>query len=127
MPKREVILFDAEAIRSQLQSYDRSPFIDVLALYLECMPTVEALVDFADANPDKWASAIASIGKLAGFTEKKEVAVDINLNIKSMSDSQLEDRLNELLKVSSRDEDMKTIEHDPSEVRAQQTQNERSE
>lgn len=105
MPDREKPLFSAEDIRGQLRSYDRSPFLDVLALYLECAPTVEALVDFADSHPDKWAQAIGVIGKLSGFTEKKEVAVDINVHIKSMSDSQLEDRLRELMNV-------KTIEHE---------------
>ena len=116
MPNREVILFDAEAIRGQLRSYDRSPFIDVLALYLECMPTVEALVDFADANPDKWASAIAAIGKLAGFTEKKEVAYEVNMNIRQMSDSQLEDKLEEMKRLLLNTPDnAKVIEHDPTE------------
>lgn len=63
---------------------------------MECAPDPEAIIDFADAHPDRWANALASLGKLAGFTEKKEIALDINMNIRTLSDSQLEDRLAEL-------------------------------
>jgi hypothetical protein len=89
-------LFDREQVVSALRGYDRRPFLDLLAVWMECAPDPEALIDFADAHPDRWASALASIGKLGGFTEKKEIEVDININVRTMSDSQLEDRLAEL-------------------------------
>lgn len=95
---KDLPLFNREQVAATLRSYDRGPFLDLLAVWMECAPDPEAIMDFADAHPDRWANALASIGKLAGFTEKKEIDIDINLNIKSLSDSQLEDRLAELKK-----------------------------
>lgn len=94
--QKDLPLFNREQVNAALQAYDRRPFIDLLAAWMECAPDPEAIVDFADAHPDRWANALSSIGKLAGFTEKKEIELDINLNVRTLSDSQLEDRLAQL-------------------------------
>jgi hypothetical protein len=93
---KDLPLFNREQVNSALRAYDRRPFLDLLTTWIEMGPDPEAIQDFADAHPDRWANALATIGKLGGFTEKKEIEVDFNLNIRSMSDSQLEDKLAEI-------------------------------
>lgn len=74
--------------------------MDLLGAWLECAPTAEALTTFADRFPDRYASSLLSISKIAGFAERKEVTADVSgtviHKIENMSDSQLEDHLREL-------------------------------
>lgn len=63
---------------------------------MECAPTAEEIQNFASQHPDRYITAMANLGKLGGFTEKQEIDHNININIRSMSDSQLEDKFNEL-------------------------------
>lgn len=93
---KDLPLFNREQVSAALKTYDRRPFLDLLTTWLENAPDPEAILDFADAHPDRWANALASIAKIGGFTEKKEIDIDVNLNIRSLSDSQLEDRLAQL-------------------------------
>jgi len=51
---------------------------------------------FANKYPDRYAGAIRQLAQIGGFTEKREVSVDVHVNIRTMSDSQLEDRLKQL-------------------------------
>ena len=85
-----------DELRSQLSLYDRRPFIDLLAEWLECTPDPEDIKLFAAKYPDRYAGAIRQLAQIGGFTEKREVSVDVHVNIRTMSDSQLEDRLKAL-------------------------------
>lgn len=88
--------FSADDIRQKLRQYDRTPFLDLLAAYVECAPTPEAMEAFATKYPDRYINALTALGRLAGFTEKREVEFSGNVNVRQLSDSQLEDRLNEM-------------------------------
>jgi len=57
---------------------------------------VHAIKEFAETNPDKYAASLRNIATLGGFTEKMETQVDVNINIRALSDSQLEDRIKAL-------------------------------
>lgn len=99
-PVSQKPLWTANQIREKLRRWDRSPFMDLLGAWLECTPTPEALTAFADRFPDRYASSLLSISKIAGFAERKEVTADISgtvlHKIEDMSDSQLEDHLRSL-------------------------------
>lgn len=112
-------MFNAEHLRAQLQLYDRTPFIDVLTVFMQCHPSEDAILNFADKYPDKWAQAFSQIAKTAGFTEKKELSVDVLIGIRELSDSAIEDKLRELLTTNkhmldmSPDEDQLSISPPP--------------
>jgi hypothetical protein len=115
-------MFNADHLRQQLRMYDRTPFMDVLQVFLNSMPSVEAIENFADRYPDKWAQAIGQIAKTAGFTEKKELTVDLLVGIREMSDSAIEDKLRELLTTNQQmidmpSEDLKQISVQPTETK----------
>jgi len=96
--KRHRPRWTGDELRSQLALYDRRPFLDLLAEWLECTPDPEDIKLFAAKYPDRYAGAIRQLAQIGGFTEKREVSVDVHVNIRTMSDSQLEDRLKSLTK-----------------------------
>ena len=87
------------SIRKQLALYSTTPFLDEVAYLMGFRPTPQALQEFADQHPDKWANCIAIFAKLAGYAENLNLNVDATLNVQSLSDSQLEQRL-EILRAS---------------------------
>src|SRR5580765_893069 len=102
VPPRNVVhvskvQWNAEQLRSMLQQYDRRPFLDLLAEWLLCSPDPEDIQKFANKYPDRYAGAMRQIAQVAGFTEKKEIDVGVNLNIHLLSDSQLEDKLKNMM------------------------------
>lgn len=88
-------LWDGDQLRTRLQSYDRTPFLDLLAIWMECTPSPQTIMAFADKYPDRWTKAMVDLGRLGGFAEKKEIDVNFAAKVARMSDSQLEDQLRE--------------------------------
>lgn len=84
----------ADDIRAALRRYDRSPFLDLLAAWMECAPQVEDVIALASKKPDVWVRGLADLAKMSGFTEKQEVIHTHRLD--QMSDSQLEDQMRKL-------------------------------
>lgn len=72
--------------------------MDLLGAWLECTPSPEALVEFAEKWPDRYASSLLALSRIAGFAERRELTADITgrLQIDTLSDSQLEDTLRAL-------------------------------
>lgn len=99
-PLSQKPLWTAEQIREKLRKWDRSPFMDLVAAWLECAPTPEALVSFADRFPDRYAASLLALSRVAGFADKKEITADVSgtviHRVEEMSDSQLEDHLRDL-------------------------------
>src|SRR5919106_2125185 len=83
----------ADQLRAKLRSYDRTPFIDLLALWMECTPDRTTLELFANKYPDRFVKAMIELGRLAGYADKMQVDVNLTTKVQSLSDSQLEDRL----------------------------------
>lgn len=72
---RTTILTDAAKIlERQLVRFDRGGFRKELARLLDIKPSNEALQEFADKYPDKWAQTLTMLAGLAGFHAKLEVA-----------------------------------------------------
>lgn len=86
----------AEDLNAQLRRFDRSPFLELLAYWLELSPDPEAIEIFARKKPDLWVKAIVDLAKISGFSEKQETIHTIRVD--RLSDSQLEDRAIELAK-----------------------------
>lgn len=86
-------LWDADALRARLRQYDRTPFLSLLQQFIESGPSDQAIARMAEKWPEKWVQALVQLGRLAGFTDKTEATINVNVAIGSMSDSQLEDEL----------------------------------
>ena len=105
--------FTGDELRKRLRLYDRQPFIELLAAWLECAPTMEAVHAFAVRSPDKYATAITQIARVAGYTEKTESTHNINVNVGQMSDSQIEDQLRQMQRKLGLTDDREVIDdHD---------------
>lgn len=85
-----------EDIEAELHQLSRDPFRRELAKLLGNAPSDDALTRIAERNPDRWAQALAILGKLAGFSDKLEVQANVHAQLSSMSDSELEQRLRDL-------------------------------
>ncbi len=87
-----------DEIREHLENSSRRPFREVLARFLECAPSDEAIAAQAEAHPDRWSQSLAIVSRLAGYTEKLEVEGSITHNISSLSDLELQIKLDALIK-----------------------------
>lgn len=87
------LLWNADQLRAKLRKYDRTPFIDLLALWMECTPDVEVIEHFAEKYPDRFIRSMVELGKLSGFAEKSQIDVNLTAQVGALSDSQLEERL----------------------------------
>lgn len=83
-------------IRDAVGRLSREPFQDLMSVFLQSCPTELELYEFAMAHPDKWVSSIAAISKIAGYTEKTEIDVAHTINVGSISDADLLQRLQDL-------------------------------
>lgn len=88
--------FTGDQLRIRLRQYDRGPFLDLLALMLECAPTEADLQRLARSHPDRYINAIGQLARTGGFTDKTEVNHNVNVSVTQMSDSQIEDRIKQL-------------------------------
>lgn len=71
----------------------RAPFQRLLADYLGCAPTAEAIRKFADKSPDRWVQGLVMLGQMAGYTKDIHVTSDSTLNVHLMSDTDVRERL----------------------------------
>jgi hypothetical protein len=88
--------FTGTELRRRLTSFDRAPFTDLLAEWLLLVPSREAVTALAETDPAKFMTALASLAKMSGFSDKTETSIDITHNYRVLSDSQIEDRLRAL-------------------------------
>lgn len=86
-------MFDADRVAAQLRNYDRAPFMDLLNKWIEHSPNEKDLKLLAEQKPHMYINAMASLARMAGFTEKKEINVTGSIDFHAMGDSQLEDEL----------------------------------
>jgi hypothetical protein len=98
VPVNRRIPFTGAELRTRLRNYDRYPFIELLAGFLECLPDEVAIMTFAKKYPDRYINALSQIARVAGYTDRTEVTHNMNLSITQMSDSQIEDKIREMTK-----------------------------
>ena len=85
----------AERVLAELTTLSRKPFQRQLAKLLGCGPTTQAIKDFAEKHPDRWAQAIAIFAPLAGIQRDSPIQVNV-FNVKDLSDAALYARAHEL-------------------------------
>lgn len=90
-------LYRISEVRQMLDLQSRAPFADLLALMLGAHPTEEALLAFAEHNPDKWANAVRTFATLTGYREEIEVTHNVYARVVHMSDMDLEHQLRDVL------------------------------
>ena len=83
-------------VAAALEARSREPFTDVLAQFMVAMPDPEAIKAFADKHPDRWAHAVATFGRLAGYHDKLRVDTSVAGAVSRMSDMELMQRLAEV-------------------------------
>jgi hypothetical protein len=88
--------FTGTELRKRLTSFDRAPFTDILSEWMMAAPSPEAVEILAETDPAKYIQALASLARIAGYSDKTETSVDITHNYRVLSDSQIEDRLSSL-------------------------------
>ena len=86
------------ALKDQLRAYSREPFLDVMSRLLSCEPDANSMRIFANQYPDRWATACQRFASLAGYHDKLEISGNIVVEIHSMGDAQLLDKLAEVNK-----------------------------
>ena len=91
------------AVQKEFEQFSRKPFVELLAHAASVAPTVPDLMKFASEHPDKWASMLVNLSKLAGYHEKLEIKGGLHVTINQMGDSEL---LNELARIESEIEDV---------------------
>lgn len=89
--------FNAADIKSAIERYDRTPFMDLLVEMLKFFPDEKSLQALAMKKPELYINSMISMARISGFTEKQEVAHNHTININKMSDSQLEDHAKRLM------------------------------
>ena len=81
--------YSPEAQAEQLDNLDRRAFQEIAELWLASHPSQGAIAALAEKNPDRWAQALAIVGRLRGFTEKVEANVSLSASISTLSDAEL--------------------------------------
>ena len=67
--------------------------MDLLTEWIQCAPEPEFVKLMGMDAPDKYISGLANLARVAGFTDKTETTVDVTVNYRLLSDSQIEDLL----------------------------------
>lgn len=82
-------------IEAELAALQRGPFRRILTDFLGFAPSAQALRNFANKHPDKWANALGIIAQLAGYKKEMHVEGTVNM-VHAMSDAEIERRRREL-------------------------------
>jgi len=103
-------MFSQSDLIEEFKAYSRLPFIEVLANMMNCMPTPESLERFANEYPDRWANAVNTMSRLAGYHDKLEITGNVMLEVQGMGDAELIAKLSELDDTLKRMEEGKMLE-----------------
>jgi hypothetical protein len=86
-----------EARIRRLMRGDVEPLVEKLAAFLDVDLEPAALAAWAARHPEKWAAATVALARIAGYAERREVDINVNLDVSKMSDSMLQDRLSAIV------------------------------
>lgn len=89
IPPRTDPLAVRKHLEEQVGNLSRDPFKQVLAHFIAAEPTIEAIAEFAEANPDKWAKSLSELAKSAGYLDKRVEEHNFNFNFVNKSDAEL--------------------------------------
>ena len=85
-----------EDVLAELKRFNRDPFQEILADMIQAIPDDRILKLWAAKHPDKWASSLATLAKVAGFHDKLEIENNINVKIGGMGDADLDKMIADL-------------------------------
>ena len=88
--------------------------MDTLAYLLKCKPDLESVMDFANKHPDRWANAISTFAKMAGYHDKLEIEHNVHFDITNLGDAELEQRLEDMRNIVDVTPDKKEDAEAPS-------------
>lgn len=120
MSRRDV---PTDLVLAEIHSLSQRPFQTELARTLQCAPSADALAEFAEKHPDRWAQCLAILGRLAGYKDQTRIQHDISVTVQTMADAELQAELESLrAQIESVEGDARTIDTaDPAEQTAQNT------
>jgi len=104
---------DPTELHQQIQSLQREPFRQFLAVLMECAPTKKAIQAFANKSPDRYAQAVSIFQKASGYTDKTVHEHNFYALIKDVSDAELIEKNKELEnQLAAKGINPEVIEHD---------------
>lgn len=80
-----------DELKAKLLRYDRTPFLEMLAVFLAQMPSWEAISKLRETDPLKYIKAVEALQRMGGYIETSEHIV--RHNFEDMSDMQLQEYL----------------------------------
>lgn len=80
----------------QLRDMSRDPFLVVLSEAMLNGPTGNDFKRMASEAPHRWAQTVKILANLGGFSDRRELRSDIYTHMSSLTDSQLEEAINQL-------------------------------
>ena len=86
-------VFTSKDLKQEFERYSRQPFVECLAEIIQCVPEREALQEFANQYPDRWANDVKKMASLSGYHDKLEIENNIYLDIQGMGDAELLSKL----------------------------------
>ena len=91
------VRISGDEIASALRAGSREPFREILETFLRAAPDADAIAEFAQRSPDRYAQALSMLGKLSGFTEKFQLNHSMEKSIAQMGDAELKVELQKAL------------------------------
>lgn len=76
-----------DQIVAMLNRYERTPFTEALALWLQALPSKERMIEWGHAHPDKLVMTLQRLAGLHGYAETSEIIV--RHRVEDMSDMEL--------------------------------------
>lgn len=80
-----------DELKAKLLRYDRTPFLEMLAVFIAQMPSWEAISKLRENDPLKYIKAVEALQRMGGYIETSEHIV--RHNFEDMSDMQLQEYL----------------------------------
>lgn len=88
-PQNIAARFSLADLKDQFGAMSRQPFVEILAHFMQCAPTNEAIEAFSNEYPDRWAKTLQTMARLSGYTDHLEITENIHLTIQHLGDADL--------------------------------------
>lgn len=92
------IQLDGKEILHNIELAQRTPFMQLLATYLDCVPDRATIAEFAKQYPDRYFKVLALITPLAGYNETVVHEHNHLVEIHGLSDAEIILRRQQLMK-----------------------------
>jgi hypothetical protein len=76
-----------------ITTLSRDPFRRALKTWLDAAPDADTIRAAAKKSPDRWAQGLTLLGKLAGYSEKLEMDLSGHVDVRRLSDLELDAKI----------------------------------